>query len=91
VRTSDLIVRYGGDEFLILIEQANFHDAWVVANKILKEIGSSELYIAEINENIQISVSAGVAVGAVSWMALLEKADKSLFQAKENGKNKVAG
>ena len=91
VRTSDLIVRYGGDEFLVLIEQANFHDAWVVANKILKEIGSSELYIAELNENIQISVSAGVAVGAASWMGLLEKADKSLFQAKENGKNKVAG
>ena len=91
VRTSDLIVRYGGDEFLVLIEQADFQDAWVVANKILKEIGSSELYIAEINQNIQISVSAGVAVGAASWMALLEKADKSLFQAKENGKNKVAG
>ncbi|MGE8561732.1 MAG: GGDEF domain-containing protein [Acinetobacter sp.] len=91
VRTSDLIVRYGGDEFLILIEEADFQDAWVVANKILKEIGSSELYIAEINQNIQISVSAGVAVGAASWMALLEKADKSLFQAKENGKNKVAG
>ena len=91
VRTSDLIVRYGGDEFLVLIEQADFQDAWVVANKILKEIGSSELYIAEINQNIQISVSAGVAVGAASWMALLEKADKSLFQAKENGKNAVAG
>lgn len=91
VRTSDLIVRYGGDEFLVLIEQADFQEAWVVANKILKEIGSSELYIAEINQNIQISVSAGVAVGAASWMALLEKADKSLFQAKENGKNKVEG
>ena len=34
---------------------------------------------------------AGVAVGAASWMALLEKADKSLFQAKQNGKNAVAG
>ena len=91
VRASDLIVRYGGDEFLVLIEQADFDDAWVVANKILKEIGNSELYIAEINQNIQISVSAGVAVGAASWMALLEKADKSLFKAKENGKNAVAG
>ncbi|TCB54111.1 GGDEF domain-containing protein [Acinetobacter terrestris] len=91
VRTSDLIVRYGGDEFLVLIEQVNLQDALIVANKILKEISNSELYIAEINQNIQISVSAGVAVGAASWMALLEKADKSLFQAKENGKNKVAG
>ena len=91
VRNSDLIIRYGGDEFLVLIEQADFDDAWVVANKILKEIGNSELYIAEINQNIQVSVSAGVAVGAASWMALLEKADKSLFKAKENGKNAVAG
>lgn len=91
VRTSDLIVRYGGDEFLVLIEQVNLQDALIVANKILKEISNSELYIAEINQNIQISVSAGVAVGAASWMALLEKADKSLFQAKENGKNAVAG
>lgn len=91
VRTSDLIVRYGGDEFLVLIEQVNLQDALIVANKILKEIDNSELYIAEINQNIQVSVSAGVAVGAASWMALLEKADKSLFQAKENGKNKVAG
>ena len=91
VRASDLIVRYGGDEFLVLIEQVNFQDALIVANKILKEIGNYELYIAEINQNIQVSVSAGVAVGAASWMALLEKADKSLFKAKENGKNKVAG
>ena len=91
VRASDLIVRYGGDEFLVLIEQVNFQDALFVANKILKEIGNYELYIAEINQNIQVSVSAGVAVGAASWMAKLEKADKSLFKAKENGKNKVAG
>jgi PleD family two-component response regulator len=31
-----------------------------------------------------------VAIGATSWMALLEKADRALFQAKEQGKNKVA-
>ncbi len=91
VRTSDLIVRYGGDEFLVLIEQIHFHAALVIANKMLNEIADSELYIAEINQNIQISVSAGVAVGAVSWMALLEKADKSLFKAKARGKNAVDG
>lgn len=91
VRASDLIVRYGGDEFLVLIEHINFLEAWAIANKILQEIGRSELYIAELNQNIRVSVSAGVVVGGASWMSLLEKADKSLFQAKENGKNKVAG
>ena len=91
VRASDLIVRYGGDEFLVLIEHINFLEAWAIANKILQEIGRSELYIAELNQNIRVSVSAGVVVGGASWMSLLEKADKSLFQAKANGKNKVAG
>jgi diguanylate cyclase (GGDEF)-like protein len=91
VRASDLIVRYGGDEFLVLIEHINFLEAWAIANKILQEIGRSELYIAELNQNIHVSVSAGVVVGGASWMSLLEKADKSLFQAKANGKNKVAG
>ncbi len=90
VRASDLIVRYGGDEFLVLIEHINFLEAWAIANKILQEIGRSELYIAELNQNIRVSVSAGVVVGGASWMSLLEKADKSLFQAKANGKNKVA-
>ncbi|MGB9190551.1 MULTISPECIES: GGDEF domain-containing protein [unclassified Acinetobacter] len=91
VRASDLIVRYGGDEFLVLIEHINFPEAWAIANKILQEIGRSELYIAELNQNIRVSVSAGVVVGGASWMSLLEKADKSLFQAKAKGKNKVAG
>ena len=91
VRASDLIVRYGGDEFLVLIEHINFPEAWAIANKILQEISRSELYIAELNQNIRVSVSAGVVVGGASWMSLLEKADKSLFQAKANGKNKVAG
>lgn len=91
VRASDLIVRYGGDEFLVLIEHINFPEAWAIANKILQEIGRSELYIAELNQNIRVSVSAGVVVGGASWMSLLEKADKSLFQAKANGKNAVVG
>ena len=38
----------------------------------------------------KVSISIGIAIGATSWMALLEKADRALFQAKEQGKNKVA-
>ncbi len=40
--------------------------------------------------DLKVSISIGVAIGATSWMALLEKADRALFQAKEQGKNKVA-
>ncbi len=40
---------------------------------------------------IQISVSAGVAVGAALWSSLFKKADKHLFRAKALGRNAVAG
>ena len=92
IRTSDLLVRYGGDEFIVLIENVGMERALKIAEKI-----RSEIYEAKPVDNVRcpdlkvsISISIGVAIGATSWMALLEKADRALFQAKEQGKNKVA-
>ncbi len=87
--SSELVVRYGGDEFLIIIDNTNFKDALILAENIRQSIGRSDCYIKELNEFVGISVSAGVAVGAVSWMALLERADKSLLKVKTQGKNTV--
>ncbi|MDY6462931.1 GGDEF domain-containing protein [Acinetobacter faecalis] len=89
--SSELIVRYGGDEFLIIVDNTNFKDALILAENIRQSIGRSDCYIKELNEFVRISVSAGVAVGAVSWMALLERADKSLLKVKTQGKNAVLG
>jgi len=90
IRTSDLLVRYGGDEFIVLIENVGMERALKIAEKI-----RSEIYEAKSVDNVRcpdlkVSISIGVAIGATSWMALLEKADRALFQAKEQGKNKVA-
>lgn len=91
IRTSDLLVRYGGDEFIVMIENVGMERALKIAEKI-----RSEIYEAKSVDNVRcpdlkvsISISIGVAIGATSWMALLEKADRALFQAKEQGKNKV--
>ncbi|MBL8284840.1 MAG: GGDEF domain-containing protein [Acinetobacter johnsonii] len=89
IRTSDLLVRYGGDEFIVLIENVGMERALKIAEKI-----RSEIYEAKSVDNVRcpdlkVSISIGVAIGATSWMALLEKADRALFQAKEQGKNKV--
>ena len=89
IRTSDLLVRYGGDEFIVLIENVGMERALKIAEKI-----RSEIYEAKPLDNVRcpdlkVSIRIGVAIGATSWMALLEKADRVLFQAKEQGKNKV--
>ncbi|PJI31021.1 GGDEF domain-containing protein [Acinetobacter pseudolwoffii] len=89
VRATDLLVRYGGDEFLVLIENIEMDQALIVADKIRAEVVERYILTA-LGDQIQISVSIGVAIGAVSWMTLLSNADDALFKAKAKGRNVVA-
>ena len=89
VRTSDLLVRYGGDEFLVLIENIDFDNARKIADKIRSEVEGAYI-LSENGDQIQVSVSVGGAIGAQSWISLFTKADKALFVAKGQGRNAVA-
>ena len=91
VRSTDLIIRFGGDEFLVVIDQIGFEQALISAEKIRESISALHFQLPESDQKLTVSVSIGVAVGAENWIALLEKADKSLFKAKAQGKNIVAG
>jgi len=91
IRSSDLIVRYGGDEFLILLEQVQFVDARLLAEKIRIAISLEEICLSGSDEKLHVSVSIGFAIGAASWIELLEKADRSLLRAKARGRNAVEG
>ncbi|MEW5970497.1 MAG: GGDEF domain-containing protein [Pseudomonadota bacterium] len=91
IRSSDLIIRYGGDEFLILLEQVQFVDARLLAEKIRMAISLEEIDLSGSEEKLHVSVSIGFAIGAASWIDLLEKADRSLLRAKARGRNAVEG
>ncbi|MDH0029945.1 MULTISPECIES: GGDEF domain-containing protein [unclassified Acinetobacter] len=91
VRSSDLIVRYGGDEFLVVIENIQMDVAKAIAESIRLGISKERIVISNMDEAIQVSVSIGVAIGAGSWLELLEKADQSMLRAKAKGKNVVEG
>ncbi|WHP04731.1 GGDEF domain-containing protein [Acinetobacter corruptisaponis] len=91
VRSSDLIVRYGGDEFLVVIENIQMDVAKAIAESIRLGISKERIVISNMDEAIQVSVSIGVAIGAGSWLELLEKADQSMLRAKARGKNVVEG
>ena len=92
VAHSDLIIRFGGDEFLILLEKT--HTDWIIqiAESILEDVSALEFDLpskVESNEKLKVSVSIGIASGAESWQALFMKADQSLFKAKAGGRNRL--
>ncbi len=89
VRTSDLVVRYGGDEFLILIEDIEKENALNVGQKICDEIAIMHIPLRD-GQGLHVSVSIGIAVGAHSWIELFEKADQALFSAKAKGRNTIS-
>ena len=89
VRPDDVVVRYGGEEFLILLPDTGQDEAIAVIVRLQRAL-TRELFLHN-NERMLITFSAGVAqrVAAESKEALIGRADKALYRAKEAGKNRV--
>jgi diguanylate cyclase (GGDEF)-like protein len=90
VRELDILGRYGGEEFVILAPQTGLAEACTVAER-LRAIVTQEP-VAGPSGDIDVTASFGVAAmtgGEGSLSALLDRADKALYQAKSEGKNCV--
>lgn len=89
LRDKDFIGRYGGEEFVIIMPDTRPADAEHVLNKLRLAIAAIPFHFKE--QQIQITVSFGVveAVREDSTDSLFERADKALYKAKENGRNRV--
>lgn len=91
IRDEDLIGRYGGDEFVIVLRGSSIEDGIEIAERIRGEL--SRLNIMVQGKNIVIKVSIGVAdnlCGTVTtFNDLFHLADMNLYRAKENGKNQI--
>jgi diguanylate cyclase (GGDEF)-like protein/PAS domain S-box-containing protein len=86
VRAGDLIARFGGDEFLVLLERTSVEAAMRVSQSMLKSIASNEFLWT--GQSIAVKASLGIGMGSVSdatWVSILERADNACYDAKNSG------
>lgn len=91
LRSTDIPIRYGGDEFTVIMPETTKTEAWVVAEKIRAALAELTLFAAE-GERISARGSFGVAsygANADSSHALLAAADAALYRAKRGGRDRV--
>ena len=89
VRPFDVVARFGGEEFVILLPATRVDEAQSVMGRVQRDL--TRRYFLHNNERLLVTFSAGVTQANVDETAevLLERADRALYQAKEQGKNRV--
>jgi len=90
VRAEDLVGRYGGEEFCVVLPGVNEAGAARIAERMRVTLNNGES--ARFTSALRISASFGVATdtsGRMAPTALVDRADKALYQAKEGGRNRV--
>jgi diguanylate cyclase (GGDEF)-like protein len=90
-RETDIVVRYGGEEFVIILPNTSEEEAIALAGRILQAVQKAEIKI-NVTEKVSITVSGGVAsfpLNASTAKGLLNAADSAMYAAKTAGKNTI--
>jgi len=97
LRLSDALARFGGEEFVVLLIDADLESAAYVAERIRAGIAASMI---ALSHGVKVSITASVGVSSLAQVPadgkpekqaaqLIEQADEALYQAKEAGRNRV--
>lgn len=88
IRHPDIVGRYGGEEFLILLPNSGLRAASEQAARLCKQIRETVIKVKE--HSIKVTFSIGVSqfkIGTDTWDTLLKRADNAMFEAKNKGRD----
>lgn len=89
IRDVDIIGRYGGEEFAILLPETGNGEACQLAERLRRCIAKQPVYTDKGNVPITISLGVALAAGDEDLSILLNKADEAMYLAKQSGRNCV--
>lgn len=93
-RQADMIGRYGGEEFILILPETDLEGAATIAERLRKTIADLEIPVSE-NNTLTVTASFGIACSdpekhqSTSYEELIKRADLALYEAKESGRNRV--
>jgi len=89
MRSSDIVFRYGGEEFVILLRNTELVGAILLAERMRVRVEKMKFDYNNIKLNISVSIGLSEFREGDDRLTLVERADQLLYKAKENGRNQV--
>ncbi|MEA5419102.1 GGDEF domain-containing protein [Spirulina sp. CCNP1310] len=92
VRPSDLVMRYGGEEFMVLLPETESSEAFIVAERLRLGISQFQFSYSDPSVAFQVTASFGVSTlnaNLLNVTELVRRADIALYRAKTEGRNRV--
>lgn len=89
IRKTDLLFRYGGEEFVLLLHKTSLENATAVADKIREHIANTPINFKQQLINVSVSVGTATLQEGDAIDTLIDRADSALYQAKNLGRNRV--
>lgn len=92
IRGIDMACRLGGEEFVLVMPETDMSEAYVIGERLRVAVSGQDFAIAGITDLLNITVSIGIAAlegPDDSADGLLKRADKALYRAKRDGRNRV--
>lgn len=91
IRPYDALGRYGGEEFIVVFPDCNYEQSMSQAERIRQAVEAGPFEVGPSKETITISVGVALFSADESVDKLIARADKALYRAKDEGRNRVVG
>ena len=88
-RKTDFVARYGGEEFCVLLPGANLEVCQRLGDRLLEAVSGKSFRYQEISMPVTVSIGVAELMPGETVPTWIERVDRALYRAKENGRNQM--